>query len=256
MISDQRTEHGIPHTVACRALGVSQAWFYKWRRRPAEPTKREVRRARLEERITHFFHASGDTYGSPRVTLDLWAGGWQVSVSTVAEIMADLGLQGRKPPRRRRSLTRRGKRRAAPDLVHRRFDAVAPDVLWVGDMTEIETDEGKLYLATVLDLFSRRLLGYAMGAHHDAALVGASLKMAATTRGGTVDGVIFHSDRGSEGGFNRSSQHLCELEVCGWVWGIGSGRCGSIAGRCPRRVGRASRGVRTGSGSGRRSLRG
>ncbi|MEE1804814.1 IS3 family transposase, partial [Streptomyces sp. BE133] len=193
---DQRTEYDIPHTVACRALGVSEAWFYKWRRRPSEPTKREARRRQLEERITYFFRESGDTYGSPRVTLDLWAEGWQVSVNTVAEIMADLGLQGRKPPRRRRSLTRQGKRRAAPDLVHRRFDAVAPDVLWVGDMTEIETGEGKLYLATVLDLFSRRLLGYAMGSHHDAALVGASLQMAAAVRGGDVDGVIFHSDRG------------------------------------------------------------
>ena len=198
MISDQRTEHGIPHTVACRALGVSEAWFYKWRRRPAEPSKREVRRARLEERITHFFRESGETYGSPRITLDLWAEGWQVSVNTVAEVMADLGLQGRKPPRRRRSLTRQGKRRAAPDLVLRRFAAVAPDVLWVGDMTEVETGEGKIYLATVLDLFSRRLLGYAMDVHHDAALVGASLKMAAATRGGRVEGVIFHSDRGSE----------------------------------------------------------
>ncbi|WP_256082936.1 IS3 family transposase [Streptomyces sp. AVP053U2] len=82
--------------------------------------------------------------------------------------------------------------------MHRHFDAVSPNVLRVGGMTEIETGEGKLYLATVIGLFSRRLLGYAMGAHHDAALVAASLKMAATTRGGDVDGVIFHSDRGSE----------------------------------------------------------
>ncbi|MFE7245161.1 IS3 family transposase [Streptomyces sp. NPDC057580] len=154
MISDRRTEYDIPHTVACRALGVSEAWFHKWRRRPSEPTKREARRRQLEERITYFFRESGDTYGSPRVTLDLWAEGWQVSVNTVAEIMADPGLQGRRPPRRRRSLTRQGKRRAAPDLVHRRFDAVAPDVLRVGDMTAIETGEGKLYLATVLDLLA------------------------------------------------------------------------------------------------------
>ncbi|MFE7395088.1 IS3 family transposase [Streptomyces sp. NPDC057582] len=208
MISDRRTEYDIPHTVACRALGVSGAWFYKWRRRPSEPTKREARRRQLEERITFFFRESGDTYGSPRVTLDLWAEGWQVSVNTVAEIMADLGLQGRRPPRRRRSLTRQGKRRAAPDLVHRRFDAVASDVLWVGDMTEIETGEGKLYLATVLDLFSRRLLGYAMGSHHDAELVGASLQMAAAVRGGDVGGVIFHSDRGSEPG--EAYNNLCD----------------------------------------------
>ncbi|MDJ0346761.1 DDE-type integrase/transposase/recombinase [Streptomyces sp. H10-C2] len=213
VISDQRTVHDIPHTVACRALGVSEAWFYKWRGGPAVPTKREVGRVRLEERITHFFRGSGDTYGSPRSTLDLWAEGWQVSVNTVAEVMADLGLQGRKPPRRRRSLTRPGKRRAAPDLVHRRFDAVAPDVLWAGDVTEIETGEGKLCLATVLDLFSRRLLGYAMGTHHDAALVGASLKMAAATRGGQVDGVIFHSDRGASTPARRTT--TC---ATGWVW--------------------------------------
>jgi transposase InsO family protein len=151
---------------------------------------------KLEEGIRYSFRASGETYGSPRITLDLWEEGWQVSVNTVAEIMAELGLQGRKPPRRRKSLTRQGKRKAAPDLVRRRFDAVAPDLLWYGDMTEIETGEGKIYLATVIDAFSRRCLGCAMGEHHDAALVGASLKTAAVTRGGSLDGTIFHSDRG------------------------------------------------------------
>ncbi|WP_207926017.1 IS3 family transposase [Actinocrispum wychmicini] len=86
----------------------------------------------------------------------------------------------------------------ARDLVRRSFTAVAPDVLWCGDVTQIDTGEGSLYLATTEDLFSRRMLGYAMSAHHDAALVVASLRMAAATRGGDVDGVIFHSDRGSE----------------------------------------------------------
>lgn len=107
-----------------------------------------------------------------------------------------LGLAGRKI-RRRRGLTRPGRRAAAPDFVHRDFSADAPDQVWAGDMTEIVTSEGKLYLATVIDLFSRRLLGYAMGARHDAELVAASLHMAAATRG-DVKGVIFHSDRGSE----------------------------------------------------------
>ncbi|WP_274919586.1 IS3 family transposase [Streptomyces sp. WZ-12] len=197
-IAGQRTEHHVPHAVSCRALGVSESWFYKWCRRPSEPTKREVRRAALAERVTHFFNASGNTYGSPRITLDLWAEGWQVSVNTVAQVLAELGLQGRKPPRRRKNLTRQGKRKAARDLVLRRFDAIAPDVLWWGDMTEIETGEGKLYLSSVHDAFSRRVLGYAMGERHDAALVSVSLQMAAATRGGAVDGVIFHSDRGSE----------------------------------------------------------
>ncbi|MER5322747.1 DDE-type integrase/transposase/recombinase, partial [Streptosporangium roseum] len=119
----------------------------------------------------------GGTYGSPRITRDLHEEGWRVSVNTVAARMAELGLAGR-PAGRRRSLTRQGARAAAPDLVGRQFTAVAPDVLWCGDVTEIVTDEGKLYLATVQDLFSRRLLGYAMSAHHDAALTVASLQMA------------------------------------------------------------------------------
>jgi putative transposase len=82
--------------------------------------------------------------------------------------------------------------------VRRKFAAVAADVLWVGNGTMIDTGEGPLYLATVEDLFSRRLLGYAMSEHHDAALTIASLRMAVATRGGEVNGVIFHSDRGSE----------------------------------------------------------
>ncbi len=194
-ISSQRTEHGVPHTVSCRALGLSEPWFYKWHRRG--PTTRERRRAELAEKIREIFDASGGTYGSPRVTQDLHAAGWRVSENTVAKLMAALGLAGRKP-KRRRNLTRAGKRPVAPDRVRRKFTAVAPNVLWCGDLTEVDTDEGKLYLATALDLFSRRLLGYAMSEHHDAELAVASLRMAAATRGGNIDGVIFHSDRGSE----------------------------------------------------------
>jgi putative transposase len=195
-ISSRRTDHAVPHAVTCRALGLSESWFYKWRNRT--PTGRDRRRADLADAVWAVFDASGGTYGSPRVALELWAAGWQVSVNTVAKLMAELGLAGRPLPRRRRSLTRQGKRAAAPDLVQRRFTAPAPDVLWCGDLTQIVTDEGKLYLATVLDLFSRRMLGYARSEHHDAALAVAALCMAAATRCGDVDGVIFHSDRGSE----------------------------------------------------------
>jgi transposase InsO family protein len=198
-ISSQKTEHGIDHTVSCRALGVSQSWYYKWKNRIGDdaPTARQRRRAGLDAEITRSFEASGGTYGSPRITRDLHEAGWRVSVNTVAARMAELGLVARRR-RKPRSLTRQGKRPAAPDLVRRKFTAVAADVLWCGDVTQIDTDEGKLYLATVEDLFSRRLLGYAMSEHHDAALTCASLQMAAATRGGDVDGVIFHSDRGSE----------------------------------------------------------
>jgi len=193
-ISSQRTDHDVPHALSCRALGLCESWFYKWRERRS--TVREQRRADLAEAVRIIFDASGGTYGSPRVTLDLHAAGWRVSENTVAKLMTELGLAGRKP-KRRRSLTRQGKRKAAPDRVRRQFTAVAPNLLWCGDLTAVDTDEGKLYLATILDLFSRRLLGYAMSEHHDADLAVASLRMAAATRGGDIDGVIFHSDRGS-----------------------------------------------------------
>ncbi|NGO47044.1 IS3 family transposase [Streptomyces ureilyticus] len=154
VISSCKAEQKIPYRTACRALGVSESWFYKWRDRP--PTAREARRQQLAEEIEEIFHGSGGTYGSPKVFIELVRGGWRVSVNTVAKVMAELGLAGRKV-RRRRSLTRPGKRPAAVDFVRRDFTAEEPDLVWAGDLTEIETGEGKLYLATVIDLFSRRL---------------------------------------------------------------------------------------------------
>jgi transposase InsO family protein len=257
-ISSQRTEHGVPHAVTCRALGVSESWFYKWHGR--QPSPRQQRRQELADAIRAVFDASGGTYGSPRVTLDLRAAGWRVSENTVARLMAELGLAGRAPKPRRRSLTRAGKRPVAPDRVRRQFTAVAPDVLWCGDLTEVQTDGGKLYLATVLDLFSRRMLGYAMAEHHDAELAVAALQMAAANRGGTVEGVIFHSDRGSEGEFNRSSQHLDHggvrwAETRSWSgrpkgYGGSGRRIGRCGRRCVRRVGLSPRALCSGSSGG------
>ncbi|QNP69610.1 DDE-type integrase/transposase/recombinase [Streptomyces roseirectus] len=148
-----------------------------------------VRCGQLFDAIQYIFERSGSTYGSPKIWLILVREGWRVSVNTVARLMVELGLAGRKI-RRRRGLTRSGKRPAFADFVRRDFIADAPDQVWCGDMTEITTGEGKLYLATVIDLFSRRLLGYAMGRHHDAELVAASLNMAAAARSGDVKGMI------------------------------------------------------------------
>ena len=199
-IASQRTDHGVPHAVACGALDVSESWFYKWKDRP--PTARQQRRAKLDEAVRASFDDSGGnprTYGSPRVWEDLVAAGWRVSKKAVAASMARQGLQGRSPKRTRRSLTRPDKAAAPiPDLVRRDFSAEPPDQRWCGDLTEIPTDEGRLYLATVLDLASRRLPGFALGEHHDSALAKAALCMAAAVRGGDVDGVIFHSDKGGE----------------------------------------------------------
>lgn len=173
-IGDQRTEHGIPHRVALSCLGRQRVVVLQHRNRT--PTGREVRRQQLVETVKEEFAKSGGTYGSPKIWITLVRHGWRVSVNTIAKLMAELGLVARKV-RRRQVLTRPGKRPASPDFVHRDFTAEEPDVVWCGDMTEIVTAEGKLHLAVVIDLFSRRLLGYAMGARHDADLVVAALHM-------------------------------------------------------------------------------
>jgi putative transposase len=194
-IAGQKTCHGVPYAVACRALGVSQSWFHKWHHRP--PTPAEQRRAGVDHAVAAAFEASKGTYGSPRIHAELRAGGWRISEKTVAKSMARQGLAGR-VPKRRKGLTRPDKRtRPFPDLVKRDFTAPAANLKWCGDLTYIPTDEGKVYLATALDLFSRRLLGYATSAHPDAVLAGQAIKMAVAARGGSVAGVIFHTDRGS-----------------------------------------------------------
>lgn len=196
-IADQRTMHRVPHAVSCAILGVSLSWFYKWINR--RPTPRQARRAELDTAVKDAFDASQATYGSPRIHADLVEAGWTVSVNTVADSMRRQGLQGRKP-KRRRGLTRQDRSAPKfPDLVHRDFTAPAPNVKWCGDITEIPTEEGKLYLASVLDLHSRRLLASATSEHPDADLACDAIKMAAAVRGGrrVIDGVIFHTDRGS-----------------------------------------------------------
>jgi transposase InsO family protein len=196
-IADQRTFYRVPRAVCCAILGVSISWFYKWLDR--EPTDRQRRRAELDTRVAELFAASKRTYGSPRIHADLLEEGWKVSVNTVAESMRRQGLQGRKP-KRNKGLTRQDKKAPKfPDLLKRDFTAPAPNLKWCGDITEIPTDEGKLYLASVLDLRGRRLLACPMSEHPDAELASDAIKMATTVRGGrtVIDGVIFHTDRGS-----------------------------------------------------------
>jgi putative transposase len=196
-IADQRTFYRVPYAVCCVILGVSTSWLYKWLDRPA--TARQRRRGELDAEVGKMFKASKRTYGSPRIQADLLEAGWVVSVNTVADSMRRQGLQGRKP-KHSKGLTRLDTRAPKfPDLVNRDFTAPAPNVKWCGDITEIPTDEGKLYLATVLDLFSRRLLACPTSEHPNAELACDAIKIAAAVRGGrsAIDGVIFHTDRGS-----------------------------------------------------------
>ena len=153
-IAARRTDHGVPHAVSCRALGVAASTFYKWRDRP--PTPAERRRAELDVEVRACFDASGGTYGSPRVRAELRRSGREVSKKTVEASMARQGLQGR-ARRRRRGLTRPDKRaEPVPDLLRRDFTADGVDEKWVGDFKQVNTGEGPVFLATVEDLFSRR----------------------------------------------------------------------------------------------------
>jgi putative transposase len=196
LIAAQRDEHQIPHTVACRALGVSRSWFYKWRGGALGP--RAQRRQRLAAEVARLFGLHSGKYGSPRITADLRDAGWRVSENTVAALMREQHLAARRK-KRRRSTTRPGRGRwRAPDLVKREFPASRINQKWYGDGTEIATDEGKLHLASVLDMASRRVLGFALGEHHDAQLAYGALVMAVAVRGGQVPGVILHTDQGSE----------------------------------------------------------
>jgi transposase InsO family protein len=197
-IAAQRDDHQVPHATACRALGVSQAWFYKWRH--GDPCPQHARREQLKVAIRRLFAAHRGTYGSPRITADLRDEGWVVSPNTVATLMREMGLAARRR-RHRRQTTRQGRGRwRAPDLIGRDFAADRLNRKWYGDGTEIVTDEGKLYLDSVLDMGSRRIVGFALGEHHDAELAQSALQMAVAVRGGkaAVAGVIMHTDQGSD----------------------------------------------------------
>ena len=206
-ITAQRADHGIPNATSCRALSVSQAWLYKWRDGNVSP--RRARRAQLAITIGQLFAAHHGKYGSPRITDDLREAGWRVSEKTVAAIMREQRLVAR-AKKRRKHTTRQGKGRwRAPDLIGRDFPASTLNRKWYGDGTEILTDEGKMFLDSVLDVGSRWVVGFALGEHHATELAHAALAMAVAIRGGreAIAGVIMHTDQGSELGFKGSTQH-------------------------------------------------
>lgn len=219
-IADQRTSHHVPYAVACRAVAVSESWFYKWHERP--PTSREQRRAAVDAAVAKMFKDSRKLYGSPRIHADLREEGWTISEKTVAESMQRQGLVARQKKRRRNTTRADKNARPFPDLLQRDFSAEVRDCKWVGDITEIPTDEGKLYLSTVIDLFSRRLLGHATSTSPDGELAGQSIKMAVAVRGGGVGGVIFHTDRGSTYTANRFTRLCRRLRITQSMGRVGS----------------------------------
>ena len=197
-VDDQKAA-GFPVTAACDAAGVSTSGYYDWRvREAAEPTERQVAEAELVELIRDIFEGSNGNYGVPRMHHELRRAGLKVNEKRVRRLMRLHGMAGRCRRRRCQTTFPGPDGYVIPDLVGRCFQPGAPDTAWRQDITYIATGEGWLYLASVLDLGSRRLLGYSMADHMRTELVLDALGMAVTARGGTVAGTIAHADRGSQ----------------------------------------------------------
>ena len=185
----------LPVHTMCRVLQVSASGFYAWRDRA--PAPRAIANGVLTERIRRIHADSDATYGMPRVRAELIGQGERVSRKRIARLMRRSGLRGVSRRRGFVITTRRdADRRPAPDLVNRRFIAERPDQLWVADMTYVPTWAGFIYLAVVLDAWSRRVVGWSIGEHMTAELVLAALNMALAQR--RPDGVIHHSDQGCQ----------------------------------------------------------
>ena len=187
-----------PIAAMARVLGVSSAGYYAWRSRP--PSTRTAVDETLLKRVRTIHVVSRGTYGVPRVHAELRAEGCAVGKKRIARLMRTAGIVG--VSRRRGMITTRRDRHArpAPDLVDRKFAADRPNQLWVGDITYVPTAAGFLYLAVVLDAFSRRIVGWSMETHLRTELVLAALEMAIKQR--KPHNVIHHSDQGSQAELN------------------------------------------------------
>ena len=181
-------------TVLCSALEVSVSGFYAWHKR--EPSQHSREDAELANKITTAFQCNRGVYGSPRVHAELKDQGIKCARKRVARLMRELDLVAKRP--RHRTVTTHSEEGAsvAPNLLHQDFHADQPNEKWTSDTTYIWTQEGWLYLAVVLDLFSRMVVGWAMAATQDATLVGKALEMAIARRSPQA-GLLHHSDRGS-----------------------------------------------------------
>jgi putative transposase len=202
-----------PVWALCRVLRVSRSGYYEWKDRP--PSKRERENATLTERIREIHQRSRETYGYPRVHAELRALGLRCNRKRVARLMRKDGLRGcMRGPKRKHTTHQDSLAVRAPDLVERNFVAPAPDRLRTADITYLPTDEDFLYLAFILDVYSRRVVGWSMANHLRSELVAAALEMAVRRRN-PFAGLIHHSDRGAQyTALSRSAGGWSKRESC------------------------------------------
>lgn len=183
----------------CRVLGVSRSGYYNWVKRQEEPpSTREMANQELAAAIKSAFVRSRNTYGSPRIHAELKSTGTMCSLNRVARLMRKMGIKARKPHLYKVTTTNsKHNYPVAPNTLNRQFWAAGPNEKWVGDITYVKTREGWLYLAAILDIYSRKVVGWAMDKHMEQELVASALRMATTQRR-PGEGLLHHSDRGSQ----------------------------------------------------------
>ena len=210
----------------CELVEVGRSSFYAWQKGIPARQQRAADDAQLAARI-RAVHESDTTCGAPRITAELNDGTraeGRVNHKRVARVMREHGIVGYRRRRRVRTTIPEPSDQKVPDLLNRDFTAPGPNQRYVGDITYLPLPDGEnLYLATVIDCYSRRLVGWAIADHMRTELVEDALTAARATRG-SLAGAIFHSDHGSVGGFNWSSQHLDFGGVQGWRRRTGVGR--------------------------------
>lgn len=223
----EREKAAHPVVTLCRVLGVSPSGYYAWRQRP--PSRRAQADAALAERIRQIHQASGGTYGAPRVHAELVLGhGIRCARKRVARLMRQMGLVG-VHRRRLRGVTRRVPARSPyPDRVARDFAVTVPNRLWIADITQHPTEEGWLYLAVVLDAFSRRVVGWSMDEHLRAELVLGALDMAIWNRR-PAPGLVHHSDHGAQYTSLAFGRRLEEAGILGSMGSVGDALDNAVA---------------------------
>jgi transposase InsO family protein len=184
-----------PLPVMCRALMVSRSGYYAWQAR--QPSARSHRRTQWQAAIREAFQQSRRTYGSPRITAAMKKNGMRCCENTVAKIMRETGLAAKRKRRFKVTTDSSHDLPVAPNRLDRCFEQSRPDAAWVSDITFIATEEGWLYLATEMDLYSRRIVGWALSDRITAGLVSAALQMAIAGRR-PPSGLLHHSDRGCQ----------------------------------------------------------
>jgi transposase InsO family protein len=191
----EQYKHEFPIVVMCKILGVSESGLYAWRKRPTCQRKRED--AQLAQEIRQVFVTHRGRYGSPRIHMELKDQGRSISRKRVARLMRETDMSARRKKRRVLTTRRDTSHPVAPNVLHREFTATEPNQKWATDITYIPTIQGWLYLAVILDLYSRAVVGWSMSASCDEELVAKALHMAICRRR-PGEGLLHHSDRGCQ----------------------------------------------------------